>query len=312
MAVVNARPPHLGLSAKFLAVPLLAFGAALLFFLSAYRTGEVLLTSAFLRLASSEGTYVDTSRQIIYFGIGGNTPLGLQMTPECTSALLVLPLVVIGAVMVFLRPTIARRVYTSLAIASIGLILVNQLRLLVLVGLVRVIGPSAGYYWGHTLLGSVVSIFGGAIALVLFVWLATRRPATERATARNATPPAARPASPDEGERPSARTAAPRRTPSPRPPRTTPPAPAAGSGGRRRRVAGQRGPTRRTPAQHPEQPTETELTRPIFPPRPLRGGGHDESGPMSHHGDLPLDEPPGRHHRHPEPPPQLGRHRLDD
>jgi hypothetical protein len=36
-------------------------------------------------------------------------------------------------------------------------------------------GTDDGYYWGHTLLGSMVSVLGGAVSLVLFVWLATRK-----------------------------------------------------------------------------------------------------------------------------------------
>ena len=75
--------------------------------------------------------------------------------------------------MITLRPRITHRVLFSLAVAGLALIGVNQLRLLTLVGLVNWLGSDRGYYWGHTLLGSMVSVFGGAIALVLFVWLST-------------------------------------------------------------------------------------------------------------------------------------------
>ncbi|MGH3439154.1 MAG: exosortase P [Sciscionella sp.] len=160
---------------KFLVLALLAVAACLVIFLRAYRTVEIVVAGTITGLlASSTGTYIDAANQTFYFGLGGPSPLGLRMAPECTSALLILPLVLVAAVMIFLRPRIAKRVIISLAIAAVVLFVVNQLRLLLLVGLVDWFGTSTGYYWGHTLLGSIVSVFGGAIALVLFVWLSTR------------------------------------------------------------------------------------------------------------------------------------------
>lgn len=168
---------------KLLIVSLAAFAACLIIFLRFYRTAEVILSGRIIRLLSPYQTYVDTNRQIVYFGLGGPDPLGLKMTPECTSALLVLPLAVVAAVMIFLRPQIGRRVLISLGIATIALIIVNQLRMLLLCGLVSWFGTDHGYYWGHTLLGSIVSVFGGAIALVLFVWLSTKDGRKPRGTA---------------------------------------------------------------------------------------------------------------------------------
>ena len=52
---------------------------------------------------------------------------------------------------------------TGMLLASLGMVLLTR------------IGVDTGYYWGHTLLGSMVSVFGGAAALVAFVWLATRK-----------------------------------------------------------------------------------------------------------------------------------------
>jgi len=89
-------------------------------------------------------------------------------------------LLVVGAIMIALRPRIAGRVLGALAIATVAVIVVNQLRILTLVGLIDWLGTDRGYHWGHTLLGSMVSVIGGAAALVLFVWLSTRKPKAER------------------------------------------------------------------------------------------------------------------------------------
>jgi exosortase/archaeosortase family protein len=154
----------------------LASAAGLIIFQSAYRTAEIGLAGLLVRATSSFGVHVAGDRQTIYFGLGSDAPFGLRMTPECTSAFLVLPLLLVGVAMILLRPVITRRVLAALAIAGVVVIVVNQLRVLLLVGLIDWLGTDRGYYWGHTLWGSMVSVFGGAAALILFVWLATRTP----------------------------------------------------------------------------------------------------------------------------------------
>lgn len=153
---------------------LIALAVALVIWQRFYRTAEVVLAGGVLRLTTGHGVYVADARQTVYFGLGGDSPFGLRMTPECTSAFLVLPLLVVGAIMIALRPRITRQVLIALGVAALAVIVVNQLRVLTIVGLVNWLGTDLGYYWGHTMLGSMVSVFGGAVALVLFVWLATR------------------------------------------------------------------------------------------------------------------------------------------
>jgi exosortase/archaeosortase family protein len=163
-----------------LAAGLVVMAAALVVFHTAYRTAEVMLAGIVVRSATSSGVHVSGGRQTIYFGLGSPTPFGLRMTPECTSAFLLLPLLLIGAGMILLRPAVTRRVAGALLVAAAVVVTVNQLRVLTLVGLINWLGTDRGYYWGHTFFGSMVSVFGGAVALILFVWLATRRSRAER------------------------------------------------------------------------------------------------------------------------------------
>ena len=53
--------------------------------------------------------------------------------------------------------------------------MVNQLRILSLVGLVSWLGADTGYLVGHTLLGSLINVVGSLASLVLFGWLVVRR-----------------------------------------------------------------------------------------------------------------------------------------
>jgi exosortase/archaeosortase family protein len=140
----------------------------------AYQTAEVSVAGVLLRLFTSSGVYVAAGQQTVYFGLGSDHPLGLTMTPECTSAFPLIPLLAVGALLIGLRPRITGRVLFSLGVAAVVLVVVNQLRILTMATLVSWLGTDDGYYWGHTMIGSVVSVFGGALALVLFVWLSTR------------------------------------------------------------------------------------------------------------------------------------------
>jgi exosortase/archaeosortase family protein len=161
---------------RLLIAGLLALAVALVLAHRAYQTAEISLAGLFLHLFTSSGVYVAAGQQTVYFGLGSANPLGLTMTPECTSAFLLIPLVLVSAALVALRPAIGRRVLASLGVATLILIVVNQLRIMTLAALVGWLGTDRGYYWGHTMIGSLVSVFGGAIALVLFVWLATKQP----------------------------------------------------------------------------------------------------------------------------------------
>ena len=176
MALAGSPPVRrFDLPSRVIVFALLGAAAGLVLANQAYRNAEISLSGLLLGAVTSDGVAVVAERQTVYFGLGSDTPLGLRMTPECTSAFLVLPLLVVGAVMIALRPRISRRVLLALGAAAVAVVVVNQLRVLTLAGLVKWLGVDTGYYWGHTLLGSMVSVFGGAAALVAFVWLATRK-----------------------------------------------------------------------------------------------------------------------------------------
>jgi exosortase/archaeosortase family protein len=171
---VTVALPHPIAWQRAVAASLLLAALALIMWHRVYRTAEMMLAGGVIRLFTSDGVYVAAARQSVYFGLGGNHPFGLRMSPECTSAFLLLPLLFVGAVMVLLRPRITRQVLGALGLSLVALILVNQLRLLMLVGLINWLGTDRGYYLGHTVFGSIISVIGGAAALVLFVWRATR------------------------------------------------------------------------------------------------------------------------------------------
>lgn len=100
--------------------------------------------------------------------------IGLVITPECTAALLMVPFIAAAALLVWQRVALVRPII-GLAIAVVSLIMVNQLRILGIVWFVKAMGFSSGFYWGHTLVGSIITIVGLASSLAVFAMVAVRR-----------------------------------------------------------------------------------------------------------------------------------------
>jgi len=94
--VVVPRP----LSHRLLIVLLVAIAVDLVLGHLAYQAVEVSLAGVLLHLFSSSGVYVAAGQQTVYFGLGSAHPLGLTMTPECTSAFLLVPLILVGALLI--------------------------------------------------------------------------------------------------------------------------------------------------------------------------------------------------------------------
>ena len=81
---------------------------------------------------------------------------------ECTSAFLLVPLLLLVSILVALRPRFVRRALAALGFTALELVAVDQLRVLAAAG-------SLG--WLSWLLG----VLGGLAAPMLFVWLTVRR-----------------------------------------------------------------------------------------------------------------------------------------
>jgi exosortase/archaeosortase family protein len=109
----------------------------------------------------------------IWFVAGKHTVVGLQITPECTVALLTVPFLLATAGLAWVRPRLAWPV-AALVLAVALLLAMNQLRLLVIAVLVQQMGLSSGFYWGHTMIGSIITIGGLAVILGAFAMVAVR------------------------------------------------------------------------------------------------------------------------------------------
>ena len=102
----------------------------------------------------------------------------LQITSECTMALLIGPLLLIAAAMLLLPRSRPRRLAVALPVSVVTVCVANQVRLLVIAIAVQHWGLS-GYELTHKVIGSFVSIAGFVLGFLLMVRIAVSRSARD-------------------------------------------------------------------------------------------------------------------------------------
>jgi exosortase/archaeosortase family protein len=111
---------------------------------------------------------------IMWFGLGTAAAYGLEITPDCSSALLIVPLCGLGLLLLIPRRLAVSRIARALTVAAAVLVAGNLLRIGVIAISVRLGGLGMGYQVGHLILGSIVSIVGIAISLTLLTVILVR------------------------------------------------------------------------------------------------------------------------------------------
>ena len=120
-------------------------------------------------------TIAASSAPIIWFGLGSPGAFGLVITPDCSSALLIAPLCLLGVVLLIPRKLAVDRVMKALAVAAVILVAGNMTRIGVIALAIRVAGIGTGYQVGHLVLGSLISIICIAVSLSLLTLIITAR-----------------------------------------------------------------------------------------------------------------------------------------
>jgi exosortase/archaeosortase family protein len=109
-----------------------------------------------------------------WFTLTPHQEMGLQITQECTVVLMTTPFLVATAFLVWRRSSTVRPV-VACVVSACMLLVVNQLRILTIIMFVLHMGYGGGFYWGHTLIGSLITIAGGSLTLVVYGLIAIRR-----------------------------------------------------------------------------------------------------------------------------------------
>jgi exosortase/archaeosortase family protein len=143
------------------------------------RDFEAWLASHVISVLGLQTGYYGGSLAMAWFAESARLRVGLVVTPDCTIAWLAIPFLVGAALLIWQRAPFARTL-AGAAIAITLLEVLNQGRLLSIVALVRIMGYPTGVYWGHTMFGSLLLVFGLTAILTLFAVLALRRGAGGR------------------------------------------------------------------------------------------------------------------------------------
>jgi exosortase/archaeosortase family protein len=112
-------------------------------------------------------TLAASSAPVIWFGLPGANAFGLVITPDCSSALLIVPLCLLGMLLMIPRKLPVGRVVKALLVSAVLLVSGNLLRIGVIAVTTRLGGLGSGYEFGHLVLGSLISIVCIALSLTL-------------------------------------------------------------------------------------------------------------------------------------------------
>jgi exosortase/archaeosortase family protein len=138
-----------------------------------FRDFEAWLASHVVAIGASTVTGHVAGSPMLWFTYKPGLQIGLDVTPECTVALLTIPFLLATAALVWARTSPVNSLVAVTAAATM-LMVANQLRILTIVWFIRALGFSSGFYWGHVIVGSAITIFAIVTSLVVFTVLAVR------------------------------------------------------------------------------------------------------------------------------------------
>ncbi|QKT09747.1 exosortase/archaeosortase family protein [Rhodococcus sp. W8901] len=102
-----------------------------------------------------------------YVGIGTNKVFALELVTGCSTALLILPMLLLAAIYLHFGRVRLLHMTIGLVISCVAMLSVNMIRLVV-VGVYTVHNGRSGFEMAHTIIGSLIVLAGGCTTLVVF------------------------------------------------------------------------------------------------------------------------------------------------
>lgn len=148
-------------------VALLAAAVALIGWQATVRGWEALAASSVLAGVGAVGA--NPAAAIAWFQFDAERAIGLQITPECSAGLVLVPVLVLGAML-------AGRPHIPMVRVAIGLLLAvgiivggNLARVGAIAAMIDGYGVQIGYDLGHTIVGSLISLVFVGVAMVVLI-----------------------------------------------------------------------------------------------------------------------------------------------
>jgi len=129
-----------------------------------FRSAEAWLAATWLDLFLPGGCVAAGTGYMISESPQG--PILFRITAECTSLVLIVPILLVGAALLLHRSTTVRRVLVAAVTAAVALSVVNQARLGLIAWATQTWGLDTGYEISHKLVGSIIGLLGFVAALL--------------------------------------------------------------------------------------------------------------------------------------------------
>lgn len=152
---------------------LFAAVAAMIVFDEQLRVVEAKLFTPLVSLVTGSHNAV-AGGAIVWFARGTPRAFGLHITAECTTALLLIPLVTIIAGFVVFSPLPLLRLLTALGLGSALLLIVNGIRVAGIAWATWMWGEHPGYEYSHVFVGSAFALLGFVASLGVAAWVLVR------------------------------------------------------------------------------------------------------------------------------------------
>ncbi|MFJ4223533.1 hypothetical protein [Microbacterium sp. NPDC089695] len=161
-----------------LATPLLFAALALVVLHADVRALEARIAAQWMSWTLPEAA--TSFGDVFYVHLAHDHVVAFQVTAECTSVILIAPLLAFAAVVLGATRVDVIRPFLAVAAMVVLTTVVNQLRLGVIVWMTTGLGLGVGYDLGHRLVGSVIGIAGFVAAVTVMLMIMGMRRAGAR------------------------------------------------------------------------------------------------------------------------------------
>ncbi|MFD8396199.1 archaeosortase/exosortase family protein [Streptomyces sp. NPDC059680] len=139
-----------------------------------FRSAEAAAGERIIGLVTTGTTSLDWDAAVTFFGLGTQHAMGLRITAGCSSAMLIIPLLLVGAGFMLSRRSTVSRILAGTGIGAVVLVVTNQLRIGLIASFSQKWGD-VGFGWAHTVVGSLLSLVGVAASVTILMLVALRR-----------------------------------------------------------------------------------------------------------------------------------------
>lgn len=160
--------------AALVGVGMIAGGVLLMVYNVQVASVDTVVSSWLTQFVGIGGVLALPESQVLLWQIGTPDTFGLHVSAECTSAFLVGPGAILGGLLLVTGRFGVGRVVLAFLAASVVMVAANWTRLTLIAWATANWGLANGYQWSHTVVGSLIALFGVLLGIVSAVLVLVR------------------------------------------------------------------------------------------------------------------------------------------